>query len=329
MIGRFGWVGVDLFFVLSGFLVSSLLFREFQMTGDLQPGRFLIRRGFKIYPQFYFMIGVTAVWSSRPHVELGRVLAEVFFFQDYYQGLWGSTWSIAIEEHFYLLLALGLIWMARRGGFQQLPKWIGIVCVSTLALRIVTWMWRPDGSFSTHVTPTHLRIDSLLVGVLIGYLEANCAESVRAFMARFGAWIPFVSVGLLSPVSSMTLADPFIYTIGFSMSAWAFGLLLLSALHLKRSPKAGAMAWLGRISYAFYLWHGAVLLAFERAGIGPWKTMPLALGVTVLIAWATTKLIEQPFLRLRDTFAPSAGSERKIMDARASTGVELKLNSIG
>jgi peptidoglycan/LPS O-acetylase OafA/YrhL len=127
----------------------------------------------------------------------------------------------------------------------------------------------------------------------------------------------------------MTLAEPFIYTIGFSMSAWAFGLLLLSALHLKHPPKAGAMAWLGRISYAFYLWHGAVLLAFERAGIGPWKTMPLALGVTVLIAWVTTKLIEEPFLRLRDALAPSAGSRRKIMDAHPSTEVELKLNSIG
>src|SRR6266851_2933114 len=76
IIGRFGWVGVDLFFVLSGFLVSGLLFREFQRTGHVQPGRFLIRRAFKIYPQFYFMIGLSVACSAGWQLERGRVLSE-------------------------------------------------------------------------------------------------------------------------------------------------------------------------------------------------------------------------------------------------------------
>jgi peptidoglycan/LPS O-acetylase OafA/YrhL len=303
IIGHFGWVGVDLFFVLSGFLVSGLLFREFQNTGHLQPWRFLIRRGFKIYPQFYFMIGLTVAWYAGSHLERGRVLSEIFFFQNYHEGLWGQTWSIAIEEHFYLLLALGLAWMARRGGFQRLPTWIGAICALTLALRVATWIWRPNDSFMIHVAPSHLRIDSLLAGVLLSYLEAFHAAGVRDFIRRFGAWVPFVSIALLLPASLMKQVDPFIYTIGFSLTSWAFGLLLLTALHPKHPPKAGAMAWLGRISYAFYLWQGPALLACETAGLGPWETMPLAFGGTLLIAWLTTRLIEEPFLRMRD--APS------------------------
>ncbi len=63
LVSHLGWVGVDLFFVLSGFLVSGLLFREYQQDGQLLPGRFLIRRGFKIYPQFYLLVVVTIFWT--------------------------------------------------------------------------------------------------------------------------------------------------------------------------------------------------------------------------------------------------------------------------
>jgi peptidoglycan/LPS O-acetylase OafA/YrhL len=310
IIGRFGWVGVDLFFVLSGFLVSRLLFREFQNTGHLRPGRFLLRRGFKIYPQFYFMIGLSAAWVAGAHLDGGHILSEIFFFQNYHQGLWGHTWTIAIEEHFYLLLALGLAWMARGSGFRQLPRWIGAICVLTPALRLATWIWRPDDSFMIHVAPSHLRIDSLLTGVFISYLEAFHAAGICRFMKRFGAWLPFVSIGLLSPVAFMMQVDPFIYTVGFSMIAWAFALLLLTTLHRKHAANAGAMAWLGRISYGFYLWQGPALLACERVGLGKWETMPVAFGGTVLIAWLTTRLIEEPFLRMRD--APVAGRPENI-----------------
>src|SRR5882762_10148526 len=104
-----GWVGVDLFFVLSGFLVSGLLFSEYQKVGKLRIKRFLIRRGLKIYPPFYTLLLATVCLvavlgnNSIP----GKVLlSEGLFVQNYGPAFWGHTWSLAVEEHFYLLLAL-------------------------------------------------------------------------------------------------------------------------------------------------------------------------------------------------------------------------------
>ncbi|MSP58983.1 MAG: acyltransferase [Myxococcales bacterium] len=87
---RFGWIGVDLFFVLSGFLVSGLLFREHQRHGRLFAGRFLIRRGFKIYPGFYLLLFATWLVLGRwlpPHA----LLSEGLFVQNYWLSAWAHT----------------------------------------------------------------------------------------------------------------------------------------------------------------------------------------------------------------------------------------------
>jgi len=103
---RGGWIGVDLFFVLSGFLVSGLLFREFQRTGSASIKRFLIRRGFKIYPPFWVLIGATVVmrcWFEKTGIQWSNLVGELLFLQNYYDCLWGHTWSLAVEEHFYFI----------------------------------------------------------------------------------------------------------------------------------------------------------------------------------------------------------------------------------
>jgi peptidoglycan/LPS O-acetylase OafA/YrhL len=101
-----GWIGVDMFFVISGFLVSSLIFRELDYKQTFNVKRFLIRRGFKIYPSFYILIFFTALlFSIKQKLIVSDLIAEVFYFQNYHTGLWTHTWSLAVEEHFYFLLA--------------------------------------------------------------------------------------------------------------------------------------------------------------------------------------------------------------------------------
>src|SRR5437016_4189274 len=117
-----GWIGVDIFFVLSGFLVSGLLFEELSARGTVSPGRFLIRRGFKIYPAFWAMILVTVVglWLHGAGISLKTLCSELFYFQNYYlpaagpAGFWGHTWTLAVEEHFYFLLAGLFLFLKRR-----------------------------------------------------------------------------------------------------------------------------------------------------------------------------------------------------------------------
>src|SRR5689334_1891242 len=174
-----GWVGVDLFFVLSGFLVSGLLFREYQQTQQVQSVRFLLRRGFKIYPQFYLLIGLTALipfWVGKPAPGL-QLTSETLFIQNYFRGLWSHTSSLAVEEHFYLLMTIVIAIFARRGGndpFQGFPKWISAAFAGTLFLRVATWWLHPGGQnlnefLYLHHFPSHLRMDSLLAGVLVSY----------------------------------------------------------------------------------------------------------------------------------------------------------------
>src|SRR6266498_3684108 len=133
-----GWAGVDLFFVLSGFLISGLLFHEHQRYGRINFKQFIVRRGLKIYPAFYCLIAATVGIAvlNKWNLPWKRIFAEVFFVQNYCIGLWSHTWSLAIEEHFYLLLPLLLIALARINQGKENPfcalPWIYVGLASVL-----------------------------------------------------------------------------------------------------------------------------------------------------------------------------------------------------
>ena len=328
--GRFGWVGVDLFFVLSGFLVAGLLFREYRETGCINPWRFLLRRGCKIYPQFYFFIFVTVVGRALIGEPISHraLAAELGFFQNYVVGLWGHTWSLAVEEHFYVLLAIALTLSARSGGanpFRDLPQWITATCALILALRITAWLTcsRVGGSdpLFGHIAPSHLRMDSLLMGVLLSYLHCFRAGELAGFARRFGDWFPVASAALLAPAGLLEQSSPFIYTLGFSMTAMAFSLVLLGVLYPKDPIGHGvfprSLARLGRVSYAFYLWHGPMLFLADRLRLPAVAGIPLAFAGTLGLAFASTRLIEDPCLRWRETFARERCQSNSIGKAEA------------
>ncbi len=170
-----GWVGVELFFVLSGFLVSSILFREHQKTGSIRFRRFLVRRGLKIYPAFWLMMGTTLAFAlvSRSPIEPNRIWGEVLFVQNYLGSVWPHTWSLAVEEHFYLGLVV-LFWYltqrSRSTPFDSLPFVFLVITGLCHLFRIVDPYWMQDSVNARRGFWTHHRIDSLFFGVLIAYL---------------------------------------------------------------------------------------------------------------------------------------------------------------
>ncbi|HEY2881794.1 MAG TPA: acyltransferase, partial [Pirellulales bacterium] len=142
-----GWLGVDLFFVLSGLLISGLLFKEIQASGTIQLKRFWLRRGMKIWPAYYIMFGVWVATSLLYNWRHGlwpqlKVLASgivpnLIFIQNYMQELqWPHTWSIAVEEHFYLALPILLVVLVRVGKLKWLPAIVGLIAIAVLAMRI-------------------------------------------------------------------------------------------------------------------------------------------------------------------------------------------------
>src|SRR5215831_636275 len=203
-----GWMGVDLFFVLSGFLVSGLLFSEYQESGQIGVKRFLIRRGLKIYPAFYFLLALTILARLLRGAMSWTVAAqEALFVQNYGHQFWGHTWSLAVEEHFYLTLALVVALTVRRsqmgtcGGqaFRFLPHIILAICIATLVGRILTVLYVRPYTANMVADPTHLRADGLAFGVLLSYLYHFHHERLKGFVTRHASGIFLLTLILIAP----------------------------------------------------------------------------------------------------------------------------------
>ncbi|MGI8788913.1 MAG: acyltransferase family protein, partial [Pyrinomonadaceae bacterium] len=169
---RGGWTGVDLFFVLSGFLVSGLLFNEYRKRGTIDLKRFLIRRGFKIYPAFWLLIFVTLAVTilNGEAIYRGGFLSELLFIQNYHSGVWQHDWSLAVEEHFYIFLTFLFFVIlffgkrTKRNSFAFIPTLFFSIAAVCLLFRFITAVYVPF-QYDVNIEQTHLRIDSLFFGV--------------------------------------------------------------------------------------------------------------------------------------------------------------------
>jgi peptidoglycan/LPS O-acetylase OafA/YrhL len=300
---KVGWLGVDLFFVLSGFLISNLLFGEYRQSGSISLGRFLLRRGLKIYPSFYCLYFATVAyglcWNQafRWQIRVG----EMFFVQNYLGGMWGHTWSLVGRK---------------ANPFLSIPYVFLLVAAGCLAGRLATAAYFPGFSHLLHFEPSHLRIDSLMFGVLLSYYHNFHASPLRQLAGRLRS-VVFV-LGILAILPSIVLEpnNPFVYTVGFTLTYLGFGSVLLLAIYpeAKRStPGRGqrAIAWIGFYSYSIYLWH--VRLAMIFAAIYGRLMLPVSGYVLhavyffscIAVGAALSKLVEIPALRLRERLAPS------------------------
>jgi peptidoglycan/LPS O-acetylase OafA/YrhL len=311
-----GWAGVDLFFVLSGFLVGGLLFRELRETGALNFGRFFIRRAYKIYPPFWAFLAFLIAWSFCTRGGVGNLLPDLFFYQNYVPGIWGTNWSLAVEEHFYLLLPGVLLWLARVRGsaraFHQFPRLFGYFAVLCMGLRA----WNASRTFDvyTHLTPTHLRIDGLFFGAVLAYFHTFEHERFVAFCRRYSRWLLAGGIAAYIPAYILPLEESlYIQIVGFAVQWLGAGALICFALSRTTVPgkKARALAAIGRTSYATYLWHfwigrvGFPAFAHLAGFEWPWPAHTVCYFIaTIGAGFVLTACIERPFLRMRDRRFP-------------------------
>jgi peptidoglycan/LPS O-acetylase OafA/YrhL len=349
---RVGWVGVDLFFVLSGFLISGLLYSEYKDRGKISLRRFFIRRGMKIYPAFYAMLLATYVgqllfWHFPPQ-PFSSYLREILFVQNYRYAIWGHTWSLAVEEHFYIALALLLLLLARysknrRDPFRKVPQIFVFVAVTCLTLRILTIALTPPSRFLTWqvMNLTHTRIDALFFGVLLGYFYHFRPELLTDFCGPIFNQVALgiVSVALLSSCYFFTRDDHFQLSLGLTLLYLGFGGLLILCLEVRDvlkgrvariAEKIGtACAFIGTYSYSIYLWHTpfqvnfpVFLRKFAHLEMSGLRSIGFYVWGSCILGIAMAKLIEFPVLRIRDRYYPRLRhSEDKSKSARADDQV--------
>ena len=337
---RFGWTGVDLFFVLSGFLVGGLLFAEVAGHGRLRVGRFLGRRGFKIWPGYIALLlwmtatawsggligGVDAevpptVGGESPWALTVRVMwANWMHLQNYWTSFRVHTWSLAVEEHFYLVLPAFVALLARSDAIARRRTGfiLSAVAAGALAARVATWAAAPDGAdpLTTLAYPTHLRVDGLICGVLLAWVQrfrprlwAAWQEHPRALLA--GALVLVIPAGLGGS------ASPWVSVYGLTGLYLGYGLLLVAALAFRGDGTAlpvKLVAGVGVYSYSIYLWHIDFAALPTRALAGAVSGWPLAVSLPALFVTqfalaigagiVMAKAVEFPFLRLRERVVP-------------------------
>lgn len=301
---HFGWAGVDVFFILSGFLVGGLLVKEWMLYGRIDSKRFLIRRGFKIWPQYYIFILLMFVTGHRTFKELWGNLLNI---QNYVGGV-AHTWSLGVEEHAYLLLVICLAIAARRATrMRNLFIFLAGVTGTVIVLRMVLAL----NGFDIFAQ-THTRIDGILEGVLLAILYHYTPETFRRWQNR--RWIWFLILAIVLAFFRLNVQTPWAVSLSYDC-ANAMGVALLMLLYrhregYRRHALYRAIAWIGLYSYGIYLWHVAVIAPSirvashlpHRIGLVWLALAPTLLGALVGIFF--TKIIEFPALKLRDRLFP-------------------------
>jgi peptidoglycan/LPS O-acetylase OafA/YrhL len=301
---HFGWAGVDIFFVLSGFLVGGLLVKEWKLFGHIDPKRFLLRRGLKIWPQYYVFIFAGLITGHRKlHDQWGNLLN----LQNYMGGI-AHTWTLAVEEHAYILLAI-ILWAAAKYGvrvrrvFLLLSILAGAVVINRFVLSFLG-----VNTFSR----TDTRIDGILYGVLLAIVYHYFPRRFENLQQVRYVWLSILLVTLVSLryVRPNSVTSPLLAFLA-DMSGVSVLLLLYRPNNSSTRPAIYRfVASIGLYSYGIYLWHVSVVAEIEKFAqrmshpvAQLWLTLgPFVLGIALGVVM--TRLVEFPMLVVRDRLFP-------------------------
>lgn len=299
---RAGWVGVDLFFVLSGFLVGRMILVEAASPGGFDYARFLVRRAWRLWPALFLYLGV--LWLAGGAEGWRAIWPVLLHVQNYADSAPSHLWSLAVEEHFYLGAALLLPLLARGNPTRVLA---GLAAVASLSLLLRLGALASGAPLLALQWQTQFRLEGLALGVALAW----CSIHRPHWLAAAGRLRPLLLALAATGFASLAIgdADAFRHGVGFTIAALAAAALLVAMLDAAIPPllaaPARALAALGTIAYSLYIWHASLGRVGEalavRAGIGhPAAVLALQLVLAIGVSWALYRLVERPALRLRD-----------------------------
>lgn len=331
-----GYVGVDVFFVLSGYLITNLLVAEHLRTGRIDLPAFYWRRARRLYPALLLMLAGVSVYCLifPAPLRLGLEVLPAFFyvmnwvraFEIYDAHLTGHTWTLAIEEQFYLVWPLILL-----GVLKFWPRRI-LIAVALLTVAVIGWrsflmshdfpVVRVYCGFDTHS-------DGLLIGALL-------AVAPRRWTSWAGKLWPVAAAYLCFVLLSETGVEFSLQALGYPLTPLAAALVIAKVVTDQRSTlvrvlNIAPLVGLGRVSYGFYLWHYVVLQSMLYGGhdtmgafFGGFSHPDIAMvTITFVISMALTLfswfVVEKPAMKLRFPWRRRGGDPNRSRCARYAT----------
>ena len=335
---RGGYLGVDLFFVLSGFLITSLLVAEHRAAGRIDLKAFWIRRARRLFPAVLALlpaVGLYAAIFTKP-AEMARVrgdgIATLLYFANWraifagksYWDLFAApsplehTWSLAIEEQFYVLWPLISFFVlsfagSSRGRGGRVER---ALLTTSVALAIASgaamWLLYSADRTQRAYMGTDTRGASILAGAALACVIAGRGAATRKAVVRGLDVLGALAIaGLGVAWARMDGQGEFLYRGGFWLCEIA-ALVLIACASIGANGlvakvfSIAPLRWAGLASYGIYLWHWPiyVLLSKQRAGFGGWGLTALRLGLTIAVSLVSYRLLEQPIRKRGIWFGP-------------------------
>jgi peptidoglycan/LPS O-acetylase OafA/YrhL len=330
-----GFFGVDIFFVLSGFLITSLLIEEWVRTDTLSLRAFYARRARRLLPALFLTIAAVGVlYVAFPDLNRGigfgwAALAAAFYVGNWAEafhshgslgdlGLLTHTWSLAIEEQFYIVWPLLLIVLLRRR-FQprMLTLGLGGLAVASGVLCFLTWERVLGGSAFFQ---SHTRAIDLLVGCALGTAWASRGGTHQVHRFANSQLVALAAIaGLAVLVATLSPDDPLVYSVGFPIVALCSAVVIAHVVAnrgsmVTSSLSMGLIVWVGVRSYGIYLYHLPVfeVLTPSRLHLRLAIVLPIRVLVTLIVAAASYRFVESRFLRRKPYPIPeTTGAEHE------------------
>jgi peptidoglycan/LPS O-acetylase OafA/YrhL len=328
------WTGIDIFFVLSGFLIGRLLLRDLERDRRVHYPSFFVRRGFRIFPAYYLVLTASLLLIVPLEIPVFRYLylgdpqavveaswSNYLYLVNYVRP--GHTpspmswaWSLCVEEHFYVLLP-PILFLLYRLRWRALRPWLlGLLVAGPFVGRALQYLADPSLELMQgFYYYSHNRFDEIFVGVLISYFFVTSRESLRAWAERagHGLWIAgFACAAAVWVFGGLQRSGAFAVVFQFLLMAVGTGLVMVNCLFLDNAVTRffAHPVWypLARISYGTYLVHPFVLFGFlalllrdaSLAELGAWDVVGLyvlVMAVSSLVAGLMFVLLEAPMLR--------------------------------
>jgi len=306
--------GVAGFFVLSGFLITWLLLKEYEKTGTVSFRDFYMRRSLRIFPAYYAFLVASISWDLfRGNDDIhSAILPGLFYFMNYHNALEGHStsslahlWSLAIEEQFYLLWPLLFLFLMGKGK-QYAIGFLIIASVVVMAWRSYSFSVLDYGaSYAYNAFDT--RFDNLAIGCALAFLvqKKRFLRLMDGLSGQF--WMPLVTLLLLFLLRQISNSH-YAYGPGFTIDALLLAVLLMQLMRLSQGRfwvwlNNPISIYLGVISYPVYLWHGWGIQAGNKLGFLP-EAFQICAGVLLsfMLAAGSYHILEKRFLQLKHRY---------------------------